>query len=79
MIEREIYRDPQRDTALVDLSPYVRLSLPMSLFSKYGPLSVEWDELNKKLEEVYGLLTLGTLEKGPISLADALKAEKENA
>lgn len=78
MPEHEIYRDPQRDTALVDLSPYVRLSLPMSLFSKYGPLSADWDELNDKLEEVYGLLTLGNKEGGAISLKDALEAENND-
>lgn len=79
MIEREIYRDPHRDTAFIDLSPYVRLAVPMSLFSKYGPLSADWEKLNDKLEEMYDLLTLGSMEKGPISLTDALKAEEKDA
>tara|TARA_Y100001938_G_C7847287_1_gene309069 strand:+ start:351 stop:590 length:240 start_codon:yes stop_codon:yes gene_type:complete len=79
MTEREIYRDPQRDTALVDLSPYIRLSLPMSLFSKYGPLSADWDKLSDKLEEVYDLLTLGSVENGAISLSAALEAEDRDA
>ena len=78
MAEREIYRDPPRDTALVDLSPYVRLSLPMSLFSKYGPLSADWDKLNKKLEEGYDLLTLGKLEGGAVSLKAALETENND-
>lgn len=75
MTEREIYRDPNRDVALLDLSPNIRLSLPMSLFSKYGPLRTDWDELNDKLEEVLELLVMGDSK---ISVAEALKAENDN-
>lgn len=75
MNEPEIYRDPQRDVALIDLSPYVRLSIPMHLFAKYGTLHADWDELDKKIKEVYELLSLGP--KDPkTSLADALGIDK---
>lgn len=67
----EIYRDPSRDSALLDLSPYLRLSVPMYLFAKYGPLHADWDELDKKIKEVYSLLSMGSPE-AKTSLADAL-------
>ena len=67
----EIYRDPSRDAALLDLSPHLRLSVPMYLFAKYGPLHANWEELDKKIKEVYSLLSLGPPED-KTSLADAL-------
>ena len=73
MREPEIYRDPTRDAALIDLSPYLRLSLPMALFAKYGALHADWDKLNKKLDEVYSLLQLGSPGEGGTTLAKVLE------
>lgn len=72
----EIYRDPSRDSALLDLSPHLRLSVPMWLFAKYGPLHADWEELDKKIKEVYSLLSLGSPED-KTSLADALGLNKD--
>lgn len=71
----EIYRDPSRDAALLDLSPHLRLSVPMYLFAKYGPLHADWDELDKKIKEVYSLLSLGSPEN-KTSLTEALGLEE---
>ncbi len=76
MSDPEIYRDPQRDVALVDLSPHIRLSIPMYLFAKYGTLHADWDELNKKIKEIYELLFLGS-DDSKTSLVDALGIEKD--
>ena len=73
MSSPEIYRDPTRDAALIDLSPYLRLSLPMALFAKYGALHADWDELNKKLDEVYSLLLLGSQSEGGTPLSKVLE------
>tara|TARA_R110002012_G_scaffold9854_5_gene45824 strand:- start:5620 stop:5769 length:150 start_codon:yes stop_codon:yes gene_type:complete len=43
----------------------------MYLFAKYGPLHADWDELDKKIKEVYSLLSMGSPE-AKTSLADAL-------
>ena len=67
----EIYRDPTRDSALLDLSPHLRLSVPMYLFAKYGPLHANWEELDKKIKEVYSTLSLGA-PGNKTSLAEAL-------
>ena len=73
MSERaEIYRDPHRDSALFDLSPYIRLSIPMHLIAKYGSLHVDRDKLEKKIKEVYSLLSLGSAENETL-LSEALE------
>tara|TARA_R100000655_G_scaffold12254_2_gene28394 strand:+ start:917 stop:1066 length:150 start_codon:yes stop_codon:yes gene_type:complete len=48
----------------------------MWLFAKYGPLHADWEELDKKIKEVYSLLSLGSPED-KTSLADALGLNKD--
>jgi hypothetical protein len=70
----EIYRDPQRDVAIVDLAPGLKLTVPMSFFSKYGTLQMNLEEVSPVLEELYSLITLIPAQGNPgITLKEAMK------
>ena len=81
MEEPEVYRDPMRDMALMQLGPYLSLSLPMTFFSQHGTLQMDWDSVQEKLRDIYALLVFGHEEEGGISLAKIMElaqAEEED-
>ena len=74
----EIYRDPNRDVAVVDLAPGLKLTVPMSFFSKYGTLQMDLGEVNPVIEELYSLITLVPVQGNPgITLKEAMKFDGE--
>ena len=58
-----------RDMALMQLGPYLSLSLPMAFFSQHGALQMDWDSVQEKLRDIYALLVFGDDEEDGISLA----------
>ncbi len=74
MTTPEIYRDPTKDLAVVDLAPGLKLTVPMSFFAKYGTLKMNLEEVTPVLEELYSLITLVPVQGNPgITLKEALK------
>tara|TARA_R100001082_G_scaffold79680_1_gene47009 strand:+ start:961 stop:1200 length:240 start_codon:yes stop_codon:yes gene_type:complete len=70
----EIYRDPNRDVAVVDLAPGLKLTVPLSFFSKYGTLQMNLKEVSPVLEELYSLITLVPAQGNPgITLKEAIE------
>ena len=73
MTSPEIYRDPMKDMAVVDLAPGLKLTVPMNFFAKYGTLQMDWDQVSPVLEELYSLITLGPLQGTGITLKEAME------
>ena len=73
MTSPEIYRDPMKDTAVVELAPGLKLTVPMHFFAKYGTLKMDWEQVSPVLEELYSLITLGPLQGTGITLKEAME------
>ncbi len=58
----EIYRDPGKDSAVVDLAPGLKLTVPMSFFAQYGSIQMDWEEVAPVIEELFSLITLGPMQ-----------------
>ena len=58
----EIHRDPSRDTAVVDLAPGLKLTVPMNFFAQYGSIQMDWTEVQPVIEELFSLITLGPIQ-----------------
>ena len=58
--------------AIIELGPFLRMSIPMTLVSQHGPVHADWTRLEGALDEIYGLLTLGAAPHGGTPLGELL-------
>lgn len=71
-MDPKIYRHPTQDMAVIELGPFLRMSIPMTLISQHGSIHADWAKLEGALDEIYGLLTLGTAPHGGTPLGELL-------
>lgn len=69
----EIYRDPIHDNAIIEFAPGVKLTLPLSLFAKYGTLQLNWEKVGPVIEELLSTIALSLPEGPSVTLKEVLE------